>query len=712
MKTNLYTFIGLLLLSCGICPIAAQTTTWFQNGQNADIMISGIDFNNTGGALSLNHPNGLATDGTRLLVCDRFNNRILVWNTPPTAWNDAPDLVIGQPDFTQNNAGAGKHQLNWAGNASVAANGTLAVADTDNDRILLWNSFPIANGQAATIAIHLPTIAPVGTTQQWGWPWGVWTDGTRLAAVATMGKTLLFWNNLPTADNQQPDYTISLPTMGTPRNISTDGSTYFFVGDHNATVTGMPGTFFWNSYPNTPNQPYDFYRDEWIKGTLLPSGQMVASGLMRIYTWGSMPTDATQNPNLTAAPAYYKNGDGVDVVALGGRIYVNNYNGNNVLVYDQPPSDAVSPLFAIGVADYATHNTLDSIGYVQNPAIAIYNNRLVLSSDFDRRLYIYNNLPTQSGALPDTVVSLQPYNCAPWDNAYFNGKFVAAGGNRVLVWNNANALTQAPTQIFNGNIGTASLNDIKGVALDSQFFYLADRNGTVYIWAGIPPNATTNPLYALNVGTGSGSMTNRLSSDGTYLCIARQSPATVFVHRVADIALGNLNPWKTINTMGLLNLPAEAITFNGSLAIANNSFNNVLLWQDINQAGNTAEVVALGQSNWQGHQAAIGQNSLFMPSALCYDNGFLWVGEFKFSSRVLRFSTDACVPPNPSISGATTVCIGSSLTQSYSIAAITGSTYLWTVGGGTILSGQGTNQIVVQWDSGIVGTVNVAQSVP
>lgn len=699
-----YHFCALFLL--GSIPLFAQTT-WFQNGQNADLMISGVDFNDAGSVLTFNHPTGLATDGTRLLVCDRFNNRLLVWNTPPTTWNDAPDLVLGQTNFTDNNPGTNKDKLNWVGNASVATNGTLAVADTNNDRILIWSTFPAFNGQAANISIHLPTLTPAGSAQQWGWPWGVWTDGTRLAAVATSGKTLLFWNNLPVADNTPPDYTISLATMGTPRNISTDGSTYFFVGDHNATVTGMAGTFFWNSYPTSTNQPYDFYRNEWIKGTQLSSGKLAASGLMNIYTWNTMPTTATQNPDIVATPAYYKNGDGVDLVEINNRIYVNNYNGNDVLVYDQAPANGISPLFALGVADY-THNTLDSIGYVQNSAIAIHNNRLILTSDFDRRLYIYNNLPTQSGVMPDTIVSLQPYNFSPWDNACYNGKFVAAGGNRVLVWNNANALTLAPNQIFNGNIGTATLSDIKGVALDSEFFYLADRNGMIYIWAGIPANASVNPLYTINVAAiGGGTLTNRLSSDGTYFCIARQSPATVFVHRVADIAVGNLTPWKTINTPGLLNLPAEAATYNGGLAIANNSFNNVLLWQDINQAGNTASVVALGQSSWQEHEPAIGQNRLFMPSAVCFHDNQLWVGEFKFSSRVLRFTTGACVPPMPLITGNTMVC--NSNLHTYSTPFVAGHSYTWAVTGGNIVSGQGTNQIVVEWSVGVVGLVSVEE---
>ncbi len=33
-----------------------------------------------------------------------------------------------------------------------------------------------------------------------------------------------------------------------------------------------------------------------------------------------------------------------------------------------------------------------------------------------------------------------------------------------------------------------------------------------------------------------------------------------------------------------------------------------------------------------------GKDSLVMPTFLAYDGNYLWVGEFKFSSRLLRFS--------------------------------------------------------------------------
>lgn len=64
----------------------------------------------------------------------------------------------------------------------------------------------------------------------------------------------------------------------------------------------------------------------------------------------------------------------------------------------------------------------------------------------------------------------------------------------------------------------------------------------------------------------------------------------------------------------------------------------------------------------------------------------------------------------PAITGNNAVCPNS--TQSYSVPTVAGSNYTWTVVGGTILSGQGTNQITVQWNNNTTGTVSIQQNIP
>ncbi len=644
----------LLCLLAFPCFLNAQG--WFSTGQNAQIMVSGVGFNQTGG-LIFNHPNGLASDGTQLLVCDRFNNRLLVWKKLPTNPNTAPDLVLGQPNLDTNDPGTGKNQLNWPGNASLATDGKLAVADTENDRILLWNSFPVANGQAADYAIHLPSISPAGTGQFYGWPWGVWTDGKRLAAVATQGGAILFWNNFPTSDNVPPDYSIKLPQFGTPRTISTDGASYFFVGDHNAKVNGSPGTFFWNSYPVTANQPYDFYRDEWIKGQKLPDGKLVAGGLSKIYIWNSMPTGSGQSPDLALAPPSYKNGDGVDLIFAQNRLFVNNYNGNNILVFNLLPVNASqAPDFAIA-APTIVAQTLDSIYYVQNPVLVTDGTRLIASSDFDRALYIWDHFPKQNGQVYDHKIEMP--NGQLWAATLHKGKLITGARNVLSVWDDAANISPKPTYQLVSQIGSALLDDIRGLTMDDHFFYLATKSGKIYLWSGLPTNATTNPVLTLS--STNSAQYGFLYSDGEYLCAARPEPPTgVDIYRVTDLRAGVVQPFKVISNGAVrLNQTAQGATKQGALFVASRADNRVLCWQNPADWGNPVKMIVLGQPNAQSVEAAIGRDRLFMPNSLLPHQNDLWVGEFKFSSRILKYSasttpalepfasTDIRVFPNP-----------------------------------------------------------------
>jgi len=62
-------------------------------------------------------------------------------------------------------------------------------------------------------------------------------------------------------------------------------------------------------------------------------------------------------------------------------------------------------------------------------------------------------------------------------------------------------------------------------------------------------------------------------------------------------------------------------------------------------------------------------------------------------------------PAQTSIAGAATVCNGTS--QAYSVTSIAGQTYVWTVTGGNITAGAGTNAITVQWTALGSQTVSV-----
>lgn len=74
-----------------------------------------------------------------------------------------------------------------------------------------------------------------------------------------------------------------------------------------------------------------------------------------------------------------------------------------------------------------------------------------------------------------------------------------------------------------------------------------------------------------------------------------------------------------------------------------------------------------------------------------------------------KFACVSCTL-SPLISGENVPCANS--LKTYSTDIIAGATYVWTVTGGTIQTGQGTNSIQVLWQNGVSGTVVVTVSTP
>ncbi|MDP6958521.1 MAG: hypothetical protein QF645_06865, partial [Planctomycetota bacterium] len=220
LPIHLLALVSILCAGCespdeGVSDSSGTDAPSYTTGQPGDLMLSGIGFNQTGGPLLFNHPKGVETDGTRLYLVDGNNNRVLIWNTLPDDSEDLPDIVLGQETFETNDAGSGLNNMNWPMSLSAPSpEGPLLVADTYNNRILVWNKIPTESGQAADYAIEghdRNSDQPMTefTKGNFVWPWGVWSDGTRLVITSTaksiygkvtFGGWSLIWNELPTGN--------------------------------------------------------------------------------------------------------------------------------------------------------------------------------------------------------------------------------------------------------------------------------------------------------------------------------------------------------------------------------------------------------------------------------------------------------------------------------------------------------------------------------
>lgn len=138
------------------------------NNARADVVIGQPDMTSNGenqggspGRNTLYRPTGIFFNGKKLFVGDMYNNRVFIYNSVPTANNANADIVLGQPDFTSNSANQGglvnAHSMNQPTNL-FSYGPYLMIADSGNNRVLVYNSIPSSNNSSADVVVGQPSM--------------------------------------------------------------------------------------------------------------------------------------------------------------------------------------------------------------------------------------------------------------------------------------------------------------------------------------------------------------------------------------------------------------------------------------------------------------------------------------------------------------------------------------------------------------------------
>lgn len=150
---------------------------------------------------SFRWPHDITGTDDRLLIADAGNHRVLGWSPHPRL--DGPaDMLLGQPDFAASNEFPyGPHcgdRFRFPYGAAYL-DGRFAVADTANNRILLWQGLP-TDGRAADHVLGQPTFAANGENRWSGvdrnsmcWPYGLALHGNLLVVADSGNNRIMLW---------------------------------------------------------------------------------------------------------------------------------------------------------------------------------------------------------------------------------------------------------------------------------------------------------------------------------------------------------------------------------------------------------------------------------------------------------------------------------------------------------------------------------------
>ena len=599
--------------------------TGYGLNETGDILLSGYGFDNAGGANKLNHPVSISANYGKLAVTDRFNNRVLIWNSIPSS-NTPPDLVLGQANFTTHNSGTGLNNMDFPGQVIITPDGKVLVADSDNNRVLVWTSFPASSGQSADYALPITNYVNFGDS----WPWGVWSDGTKVIVTATVAKAVLFWNTFP-GPSTSPDVVLTSSQVGTPRSILSDGN-YVMLGDENANgpcigSNGTRSTHVWTSWPTSSRDP-DACIDNWLAGTIHDSKIYgIAAGGETMYFYDELYT-STQELQVNVKIANpgeghrWAGGDDGGATVVDGKLFVAEYNGNRISVFDTiPTSPTEKPDWALLANEPTDYPLIDEF-IIQNPIIESNGSMLFVSSDFDRSLSIWKQLPGSSGATPDIV--MRRFDQPPWDLVVHGKEIYLAGGNSVFGWSDIENTINTGNYSFDLNeksIGNITFQGVRGIAYNGSYFAVADAGSdTIYIWEGVP-GKSDNPTYSLpnlaNLG--------RIDMNDTHLAIGCYPGGSSF--KVLELSSLSAPSYQIIPGQ---DCPSE-VSFNEK-GFFIPSDDKIIGWNSISDAlAGSSPTMSFGGGT---DKTNIGTK---MASGIGWDGYHFWVGEYKFSNRLLGF---------------------------------------------------------------------------
>jgi sugar lactone lactonase YvrE len=615
---------------------------------NGTVDYRGISASTLAGPADVAFSNGIVA------VADEGNNRVLLYKSSDLAANNfSASIVVGQPNATSYNPNLGKSTAGaggMSGPAGVALDGThLIVSDTENHRVLIWNTVPAASGVSADLVLgqidftgQLPNHGN-GDTNGDGfseadgigffYPTGVASDGTHLFVADRVNHRVLVWNTFPTENGQPADNVLGQPGF-TSVQPNASGGGYVVVANGFNLPTGvtLTGTSLWVA--DTENNRvvrWDNVTTAPAPGAFLgqATGTAVANPNYGIASRTGLPTAPTTTTTSMLRPRA--------VVVAGDQLYVSETDSNRVHIFGATslapvgelgqtvdtanapnaggvtaaslatPEGVASDGTYLWVADSANHRVL-GYGLTTDPttgaaATVVLGQLALLTNGFD-----------QSSTAVGGVTSQPRGMSVAGDKLYV----ADTGNHRVLVFATPLKAGEPPSKVYGQPSGTLALSNSGGAASASTL--------------SAPDGVFSDGKQVFIADTGN----NRVL---VYDASATSIAATLVLGQSSFTATAANSGGATASTMQ----EPSGVYFDGTrLWVADMGNHRVLLWNKLpTSSGQPADVV-LGQPSFadvlpnQGGSATA--KTMSFPTAIQLSNGVVYIAD-SGNNRVLMYSS-------------------------------------------------------------------------
>jgi sugar lactone lactonase YvrE len=613
----------------------------------------------------------------RIYVADSTNNRVLSWLNAATYTNgQAADKVFGQPDFTSstaNNGGISASTLSGPRGVAVDDNSNLYVADTNNNRILVYRN-PNTLDNVADFVIGQANFATLGfgtTNAKLNGPRGIAIDSS---------------NNLYVADtnnNRVLEFDTPLGTDAIANRVF--GQLGIFTNSFTNNVGGANGT----PTADNLNQPFGvgvdsqsnvYIADTFNNRVLVYTTPLAAGGNTTadfVVGQGVFTTSATGITSTTLNGPYRL------VVDSADNLYVCDSNNNRVLEYNTPinfngkAANLVfgQPNFTSNTANQGGTRSASTLVTPYDVAVDSANNVYIMDTGNIRvlgyDLPIANSVPTQTSLFPSVIAESSAVFSLRVDGAGFVQSSVVRinGSARTTTFIGPTRVEAVLTPADVATAGTATITVFTPAPGGGTSSLL---NLTIYTRANLDTTADRiigQPDFDTNTANTGGITARSLNAvvdmavdptSGRFWVADSQnnrvlswtSAAAITNGQPADIVLGQPDFSSKIQNFGGVagaptasNLRAPSgvvVDASGNLYVSDTNNHRVLLYMAPIVSGASATRVfgqvdfVSGMSNAGGTVQA---NSLSGPFGLALDsNGNLYVADFLNSRVVVFFS--------------------------------------------------------------------------